>query len=498
MRILIMDRKCFLTSLLLPLTGRANPAAATTPTKAAGDYHVRDFGARGDGRSDDSAAIQAAIDQCARTGGRVVFTPGEYRTATIRLRSHVTIELRNQAVWRAIPDVSLYPPAIAGLPPAFLFAEDEEDLHFIGQGKIHGSGDAHEAFVPWKEQSRGPRPFGLLFHRCRNLSLSGITLESSAYWMLRPTACDDVVIRGIKIVNLANFNNDGIDIVDCHRVVVADCILDCEDDGICLKTESTRGVEDVVITNCIVSSHARALKISLPAIPGSRFNRIAISNCIIKPSRAKTTLHPAQLLGGISGVDLATSSQGAALTNVSVSNLVIDGVLTPIFIRLCNQKSAKRLGTEKPALPGQLENVTLSNIQAVNAGPVACSISGHPGHYVQNIKLSQIDLSFSSQGSEADLSSAVPEKAEATPSPRAFGVNFPAYGLFLRHAKEIAIDGLHLRPMPGEPRPEIVAEDVQHLRLAGLRTNLPGREKPRVKIAQSTRVHLEGEMDLES
>ena len=162
--------------------------------------------------------------------------------------------------------------------------------------------------------------------------------------MLRPTDCDDVVIRGIKIVNLANFNNDGIDVVDCHRVVISDCILDCEDDGICLKTCSSRGVVDVAITNCVVSSHARAIKISLPAIPGSRFDRIAVLNCIIKPSRAKTTLHPAQLIGGISGIDLVTSSQGASLTNVSVNNIVMDGVLTPIFLgyAIRNRESARK------------------------------------------------------------------------------------------------------------------------------------------------------------
>lgn len=463
-------------------------------TAAGGSYDVRTFGARGDGSANDTAAVQAAIDQCSRTGGRVVFPPGEYRTGTVRLKSRVTVELRSHAVWRAIPDVRLYPTVVEGLPPAFLFAENEEDFHITGKGKIHGSGDAHEAFIPWREQTKGPRPFGLLLRRCRNLSLTDVTLESSAYWMLRPTDCDDVVIRGVKIRNLSNFNNDGIDVVDCHRVVISDCILDCEDDAISLKTYSGRGVEDVTIHNCVLSSHARVIKISLPAVPGSRFNRIAVSNCVIKPSLAKTTLHPVQLVGGISGIDLVTSSQGAALTNVSVSNVVMDGVMTPIFLRLCNQKPGSR--NEHAAggelAPGVLENITLSNIRAVNAGAVACSIAGHPGHYLKNVKLSNIDLSFKTAGKVEDIGTPTPEKAEATQSPLVFGVNFPAYGLFLRHVKDVEIDGLGLWPAAGEPRPEVVADDVDGLHIGRLTTGHAKRDNPLLNITNSRRVHLEG------
>jgi polygalacturonase len=325
--------------------------------------------------------------------------------------------------------------------------------------------------------------------KCRNLSLTGITLESSAYWMLRPSDCDDVTIRGIKIVNLVNFNNDGIDVVDCHRVIISDCILDCEDDAICLKTYSGRGVVDVTIANCILSSHARVIKISLPAVGGSGFDRIAISNCVIKPSRATKTLHPAQTIGGVSGIDLVTSTQGASLTNVSVNNVVMDGVMTPVFIRLCNQKGASGAATAS----GILENVTLSNIQAVNAGPVACVISGHPGHYVSDVKLSNIDVAFKVPGKEEDVSAEVPEKAEATPSPRIFGMNLPAYGFFLRHVKGLSIDGLRLRPAPEEPRPEIVAADVHGLDVRRLSSAHPKRQKPWVKVSDSTGVRVDGQ-----
>jgi hypothetical protein len=314
--------------------------------------------------------------------------------------------------------------------------------------------------------------------------------------MLRPTDCDDVVIRGVRIRNLANFNNDGIDVVDCHRVVISDCVLDCEDDAICLKTYSGRGVEDVAITNCVLSSHARVIKISLPAVPGSHFNRIVVSNCIVKPSEAKTTLHPRQLVGGISGIDLATSSYGASVTNVSFNNIVMDGVVTPIFIRLGNQKPGWRQKQGEPAASGTLENVSLANIRAVNAGAVACSISGYPGCCVRDIRLANINLALKEPGQVADMTTAVPEKSEVTPTPLVFGVNFPAYGFFLRHVKDITIDGLHLRPQAEEPRPELAADDVHGLQVSGLTTNHPAREKPRLNISNSTRVRVSGEHEV--
>ena len=489
----MMKRRMFLAGCGLASGAQAQTsgAQAKPAAAAAGDYDVRAFGARGDGKANDTKAVQAAIDHCSRAGGHLVFPPGEYRTGMIRLKSRVTIELRNQAVWRAIPDVSLYPKVVEGLPPAFLFAENEEDFHITGQGKIHGSGDAHEAFIPGPEQVKGARPFGLLLRRCRNLSLTGITLESSAYWMLRPDQCDDVVIRGVKVINHSNFNNDGFDISDCHRVVISDCMLDCEDDAICFKSHVERGVVDVVVSNCIASSHASAIKFGTAS--HGAFNRIVVSNCVVRPSAFRKTLHPHQLVDGIHGIALA-SSDGAVLSNVSISNIVIDGPLTPIFVKLGNRNSNSRNAKDRTRT-GVVENVTIANVQAVNTGPIASSITGYPGHYVTNVKLANIDLAVKGGGTEADLSKPVPEKSNQYPAAWMFGVNLPAYGLFLRHVKDISIDGLNIRTEAEEPRPELVADDVHGLDVTRFRSSHPKRAKPVWMVSNSTRVSVNGVKD---
>jgi hypothetical protein len=169
----------------------------------------------------------------------------------------------------------------------------------------------------------------------------------------------------------------------------------------------------------------------------------------------------------------------------------MDGVLTPIFLRLGNRNSlsAASVGRRLPRA-GIVENVTLSNIQAVNAGAVACSISGYPGHYVKNVKLSNIDLAFKGAGTEADLSAEVPERSRAYPFTKMFGVNLPAYGLFLRHVRDITIDGLSLRPPAEEPRPELAGVDVHGLRVTRFKSSHPKREEPRWKVSDSTDVQV--------
>jgi hypothetical protein len=92
----------------------------------------------------------------------------------------------------------------------------------------------------------------------------------------------------------------------------------------------------------------------------------------------------------------------------------------------------------------------------------------------------------------ADIDTPVPENSHHYPLTRMFGVNLPAYGLFLRHVKDISIDGLRLAPKAGEPRPELVADDVHGLRVTRLSTAHPGREEPGWKVVNSTRVSVNG------
>jgi hypothetical protein len=103
------------------------------PADTGGRYNVRDHGRRREQRYESHSSRHRPL----QNGGRVVFPPGQYRTGMVRLKSHVTIELRSQAVWRAIPDLALYPNVgVRSGAPVFLFAENQDEIHITGEGKI--------------------------------------------------------------------------------------------------------------------------------------------------------------------------------------------------------------------------------------------------------------------------------------------------------------------------------------------------------------------------
>ncbi len=154
-----------------------------------------------------------------------------------------------------------------------------------------------------------------------------VHLQNSAMWMQHYLACDHVHIRGIRVSNHVNGNNDGIDIDGCHDVLVSNCIIDSDDDAICLKATSPRSNENVTITNCVLSSVCNALKMGTESTGGCK--NLTVSNCAIhKPGGARR---------GIAGIALEIVD-GGNLDRVTISNITIDGYLSPIFLRLGNRR----------------------------------------------------------------------------------------------------------------------------------------------------------------
>ena len=197
-------------------------------------------------------------------------------------------------------------------------------------------------------------------------------------------------------------NNDGLDIVDCHRVMISNCLIDSEDDALCFKSESDYGVEDVVVSNCIFSSHASAIKFGTAS--SGYFNRINISNCIIKPSLERTTHHPYQLTNGVRGI-LLLATDGATLENITISKIIMDGVLSPITARIGDRNRVWRPeieGNRKTIKKPIFRGVEISDIKAVNVGSVGSSIIGQSDNYISNFTLRDIEIYLREEGSDGD------------------------------------------------------------------------------------------------
>jgi polygalacturonase len=439
-------------------------------------YSVRDFGATGG--ENDTEAIQRAIDAVGETGGTLIFPSDTFRTGMIELRSDMEIKLQAGAVWEAIPDLELYPEmsfSTADLKNeggfimtrrAFLLGRELVNFSLSGPGKIHPNGGAHDAF-PFHERNGAKRPYGLYFTDCRFLKITDIQLENSAFWMLRVYRSDDVTLRGIHLYNHAKSNNDGIDIVDCHRVTVCDCVIDSSDDALCLKSEGPRGCKDIVITNCIVSSTASYIKFGTACFGG--FERVAVSNCVLRTSRTPENIHALEIDQGIAGLALM-SPDGGVMRQISFSNIVMYGMKCPIFVRLGNRHRVTHAEyADLPITPGVAEDISFSGIRAYGVGELPIIVSGYPGHPVRRVTFTDLDIHYARPVGEGSVTADFAGNDAGYPVAIMFGTDLPAYGAFLRYAEGVHFDNVNLVPAEGEARPALVGVGLSDLHLRGSR-----------------------------
>lgn len=420
---------------------------------SAGAVSVRDHGASGDGKALDTQSIQAAIDAVSSAGGgTVVFPAGTYLSGTLHLKGNVTLELAAGAILLGSTDAGHYPEMEADYDSspvggkALIQAANAENISIIGRGTIDGQGAAFTE----------PRPKGLLFVGCRNVLVEGIALRNSGSWMQHYLACDNVVLRGLTVYNHANRNNDGMNIDACHDVRISDCCVDADDDALVLKSTVYRACENISVSNCVFSSHCNAIKMGTETAGG--FKRISIGNCVVRQSLDEEAINGKDR--GLAGIALEIVD-GGKMDNIAISNIAIDGVTSPIFVRLGDRARTYRGETVRPAV-GTLRNVSIANVVATNASPVGCSITGLPGHPVENVTLSNIRIVSEGGVTEDQIPETVPEHPEKYPECTMFGT-LPAYGFFCRHVDGLTMSDVILEVMTPDARPALVYDDVENL-----------------------------------
>ena len=426
------------------------------------DYDITAYGASSDTTVLSTKAIQQAIDDCSsHGGGRVVVPAGMYKIGTIELRSHVHLYLEAGATLYGSTSLSDYREMKSSYLSLrtqtstiqLIYADSVCDVTIDGQGTIDGRGAAFEK-LSWNDEGI-TRPHLLRFIQSQDIAVRDITLRNSGCWMQHYLACDRLQIRGIKVYNRNNYNNDALDLDGCHDVTVSDIIADSDDDGITLKSTSPRLCENIVITNCIISSHCNAIKLGTETNGG--FRNISISNCVVKPSEDQES----QFFGDPSKRGTSTISleitDGGIMENVNISNITAEGTESPIFIRLGNRARGYAEGIPVERV-GQIRGVRLQNIIVDNAGKTGCSITGLPGHPVEDIILSNITIR--QQGGCQAVAVPADEKEKDYPEATMWGV-LPAKGFFVRHARHVTFRDVEIATIEPDQRPEYVKIDVE-------------------------------------
>ncbi len=291
-------------------------------------YNICDFGAVGDGHTNNAPAIQTAIHACATAGGGTVLVPAGqvYCTGTLTLESRVELHIERGAVLQGsrhwedythrLAVGALSGGAISADAPAqsmLITAHDAEDIAITGGGVIDGGGRYFiEQDLGYIYRMKSERPFTFFLVGCHNVTMRDVIIRDGALWTVRMSGCQDVLIHSIHIQNdLKLPNNDGIDLDRCRNVRISDCHIVSGDDCICLKTcQETAGYgpcENITVTNCTLTSTSSAL--ILGAECREPIRNVVFNNCVISSSHRGLAVH---------------LSEESDIENVLFSNMVVE------------------------------------------------------------------------------------------------------------------------------------------------------------------------------
>jgi len=349
---------------------------------------VRSLGAKGDGQTKDTAAIQGAIDQCAKDGGTVHFPAGTYVSAPLDLKSHVRLALDKGATLLGSPDMQDYPIRndATWRKVALIHADHATDIGISGQGTIDGNGkiwwDAKA--LRKKGEPEAPRPLLIDLTNSKQILIEGVTIQNSPMYNITTFLCDGLTVRNVTILNPGRGapNTDGIDPFSTSHVLIEHTTIDTGDDNVAIKSGLVERGEpnvpstDIVIRDCTFRA-GHGLSIGSETAGGVR--NLTVERVTFQGTRQGIRIKSAR-------------GRGNDIGNFSYRDITMDGVETPIEITeyytgIVADDPGQAMAEHTPRFHDiHIENVTAKN--AKRAGVVM----GLPESPIKNLTLKNVHL----------------------------------------------------------------------------------------------------------
>ncbi len=413
--------------------------------------NVKDFGAIGDGKAEDTSMIQAAILACPN-GGCVYIPAGTYLTAPLFLKSHITIELDENATLLGVTDRNKYP-----ILPGYTTTTDEtdeyylgtwegnpltsmaslmtginvEDVKIIGKGTIDGNGQNGDWWMDVKNKKRAWRPRTVFLAYCKDIVIQGVKVQNSPSWTMHPYFSENIKFLDMEIENPYNSHNtDGIDPESCKNVEIIGVKISVGDDCIAIKSgklfmgkKFKKPSEDFTIRNCIMEKGHGSVVVGSEISGGVR--NIKVSQCLFRETDRGLRIKTRRGRG-----------QDSILDQIHFSNIEMDGVYTPFVINMyyyCDPDGKSEYVYSKEALPvdemtPSIKRLTFTDITCRNSEVAALFFYGLPESPIEEVELKNIVFDF-----KEDAQSGVPAMMS-------FLEPVSKMGIFARHINKFTLD----------------------------------------------------------
>lgn len=480
-------------------------------------YDITQFGAIGDGRTDNTEAIAKAIDACAANGGGTVFVPaGKYFTGRIVLQSELTLELETGAVLLFNNDFEVYPPVRTrwsgyecyGYSP-LIYGSGLRNVTIKGGGIIDGQGQpwwkanrklrndepieiaraeelkrlnaeliasVNSNIVEWKSQFFRPPLLQLI--DCEHVYIEGVTLQNSPFWNTHLVYCSNVRVSGVTIRNPHDTpNGDGLDLDSCSNVRVSDCHFDVGDDCLVIKSgidEDGRRIgkpcEHITVTNCTMLRGHGGVVLGSEMSGGIR--NIVISNCIF--------------IGTDRGIRMKTNrARGGYIRNILVNNIYMEDVFCPLTINsfyrhgvdesdpLINSSEAVPVTEGTPVI----EHIRISDVTAKNCRASAGFIYGLPEMPIADVQLHHVTLETTTD----------PEEKGDEPDMVKDAIVMAGDGMLCKHVKGLALHHVTIETRQG---PALLLENVNEAEVNSLKMKRRHEETSVIRIERSADIYI--------